>query len=55
LSDAAAEEDLKNIMRTGADLIIYSGAKAIEAPVMVIGRDCIFLGFNFKIKALDVP
>ena len=39
--DAAAEEDLKKYYAAGADLIIYSGAKAIEAPssAMVIGRD----------------
>lgn len=39
--DAAAEEDLKTYYEQGADLIIYSGAKAIEAPTsaMVIGRN----------------
>lgn len=30
--DAAAEEDLKKYIRMGADLVIYSGAKAIEGP-----------------------
>lgn len=31
LVDAAAEEDLKKYVKTGADLVVYSGAKAIEA------------------------
>lgn len=30
--DAAAEEDLQCYYRMGADLVIYSGAKAIEGP-----------------------
>lgn len=30
--DAAAEGDLKKYIRLGADLVIYSGAKAIEGP-----------------------
>lgn len=30
--DAAAEEDLKKYIKIGADLVIYSGAKALEAP-----------------------
>lgn len=30
--DAAAEEDLKRYLAIGADLVIYSGAKAIEGP-----------------------
>ncbi|XFE28291.1 DgaE family pyridoxal phosphate-dependent ammonia lyase [Listeria innocua] len=38
--DAAAEEDLKKYVQLGADLVIYSGAKAIEGPSagMVIGK-----------------
>lgn len=38
--DAAAEEDLYAYYNTGADLVIYSGAKAIEGPTsgLVIGR-----------------
>jgi len=38
--DAAAEEDLQCYYRSGADLVIYSGAKAIEGPTsgLVIGR-----------------
>lgn len=37
--DAAAEEDLRAYVRQGADLVIYSGAKAIEGPSagLVIG------------------
>ncbi|MBW7981648.1 DgaE family pyridoxal phosphate-dependent ammonia lyase [Enterobacillus tribolii] len=38
--DAAAEEDLQCYYNMGADLVIYSGAKAIEGPTsgLVIGR-----------------
>lgn len=38
--DAAAEEDLKRYYEMGADLVIYSGAKAIEGPSagLVIGK-----------------
>ncbi|CCK15981.1 L-seryl-tRNA(Sec) selenium transferase-related protein [Cronobacter universalis NCTC 9529] len=38
--DAAAEEDLQAYYRAGADLVIYSGAKAIEGPSsgLVIGK-----------------
>ncbi|WP_313084051.1 DgaE family pyridoxal phosphate-dependent ammonia lyase [Atlantibacter sp.] len=38
--DAAAEEDLQCYYRAGADLVIYSGAKAIEGPTsgLVIGK-----------------
>ncbi|EPF20494.1 putative pyridoxal phosphate-dependent enzyme [Cedecea davisae DSM 4568] len=39
--DAAAEEDLACYYRAGADLVIYSGAKAIEGPTsgLVIGKE----------------
>ncbi|WP_199153898.1 DgaE family pyridoxal phosphate-dependent ammonia lyase [Chromobacterium sp. ASV23] len=38
--DAAAEEDLNRYYRQGADLVIYSGAKAMEGPSsgLVLGR-----------------
>ncbi|PAV02575.1 L-seryl-tRNA selenium transferase [Arsenophonus sp. ENCA] len=38
--DAAAEEDLVTYYQDGADLVIYSGAKAIEGPTsgLVIGK-----------------
>lgn len=38
--DAAAEGDLKAYYKMGADLVIYSGAKAIEGPTsgLVVGR-----------------
>ncbi|MGG5331876.1 DgaE family pyridoxal phosphate-dependent ammonia lyase [Enterococcus sp. AZ163] len=38
--DAAAEEDLFQYIEAGADLVIYSGAKAIEGPSagLVIGK-----------------
>ncbi|TNV19598.1 DgaE family pyridoxal phosphate-dependent ammonia lyase [Buttiauxella sp. B2] len=39
--DAAAEEDLQCYYRAGAELVIYSGAKAIEGPTsgLVIGKE----------------
>lgn len=39
--DAAAEEDLTTYYHQGADLVIYSGAKALEAPssALVLGRN----------------
>ncbi|MDF7667786.1 DgaE family pyridoxal phosphate-dependent ammonia lyase [Orbaceae bacterium ESL0727] len=39
--DAAAEEDLQAYYNMGADLVIYSGAKAIEGPTsgLVVGKD----------------
>lgn len=38
--DAAAEEDLQCYYQQGADLVIYSGAKAIEGPTsgLVVGK-----------------
>lgn len=38
--DAAAEEDLQRYYQDGADLVIYSGAKAIEGPTsgLVVGK-----------------
>lgn len=38
--DAAAEEDLKKYSHIGADLVIFSGAKAIEGPSsgLVVGK-----------------
>jgi L-seryl-tRNA(Ser) seleniumtransferase len=38
--DAAAEEDLQRYYQCGADLVIYSGAKAIEGPTsgLVVGK-----------------
>ncbi|MEO1768547.1 DgaE family pyridoxal phosphate-dependent ammonia lyase [Candidatus Enterococcus ferrettii] len=38
--DAAAEEDLFTYVKAGADLVIYSGAKAIEGPSagLVVGK-----------------
>jgi L-seryl-tRNA(Ser) seleniumtransferase len=38
--DAAAEEDLRLYYNQGADLVIYSGAKAIEGPTsgLVLGK-----------------
>lgn len=38
--DAAAEEDLRSYIAGGADIVIYSGAKALEGPTsgMICGR-----------------
>ena len=38
--DAAAEEDLRKYTAAGADLVIYSGAKALEGPTsgLVVGK-----------------
>ncbi|MGV3344751.1 DgaE family pyridoxal phosphate-dependent ammonia lyase [Enterobacteriaceae bacterium LUAb1] len=38
--DAAAEDDLQSYYQMGADLVIYSGAKAIEGPTsgLVLGK-----------------
>ncbi|WP_048697832.1 DgaE family pyridoxal phosphate-dependent ammonia lyase [Erwinia piriflorinigrans] len=38
--DAAAEEDLQAYSNAGADLVVYSGAKAIEGPTsgLVVGK-----------------
>lgn len=38
--DAAAEEDLNKYLKLGADIILYSGAKAIEGPAsgLVFGK-----------------
>ena len=38
--DAAAEEDLRKFLAMGADLVIYSGAKALEGPTsgFITGR-----------------
>ena len=38
--DAAAEEDLRKYTASGADLVIFSGAKALEGPTsgLVVGR-----------------
>lgn len=38
--DAAAEEDLRKYLELGADLVIYSGAKALSGPTsgIVLGR-----------------
>ncbi len=54
--DAAAEEDLKKYVQLGADLVIYSGAKAIEGPSagMVIGKKLMFHGFGCNQKESDV-
>ena len=50
--DAAAEEDLYKYTQAGADLVIYSGAKAIEGPSsgLVIGTAKYIDGFVCRAK-----
>ena len=44
--DAAAEEDLRKFLAAGADMVIYSGAKAIDAPTSgFITGDKILIGW----------
>lgn len=52
IADAAAEEDLFKYSEMGADLVIYSGAKAIEGPSagLVIGKRNTFNGFVYSLK-----
>ena len=52
--DAAAEEDLFKYTEAGADLVIYSGAKAIEGPSagLVVGKKNTLTGCAYKAKAL---
>ena len=42
LVDAAAEEDMQKYVKMGADIVIYSGAKAFEGPTsgFIVGRKC---------------
>ena len=50
----AAEEDLFKYTEAGADLVIYSGAKAIEGPSagLVVGKKNTLTGCAYKAKAL---
>lgn len=52
--DAAAEEDLFKYTEAGADLVIYSGAKAIEGPSagMVIGKKALVEWVRLQSKGI---
>ncbi|MGX7031585.1 DgaE family pyridoxal phosphate-dependent ammonia lyase [Vagococcus zengguangii] len=52
--DAAAEEDLTKYYQLGADIVIYSGAKAIEGPSsgLVVGRDPYIIWLQKQSKGL---
>ncbi len=58
--DAAAEEDLITYYKEGADIVIYSGAKAIEGPTsgLVIGKkkytDNIYLQYKGIGRAMKI-
>ena len=51
--DAAAEEDLRLYYQQGADLVIYSGAKAIEGPTsgLVLAAGSMWNGSSCKARA----
>ena len=55
--DAAAEEDLSKYHRMGADLVVYSGGKAIEGPTsgFVCGRKELILAVHAQYKGIARP
>ena len=57
LVDAAAEEDLRKYVAMGADLVCYSGAKAIEGPTsgFVTGRRELIAWTKAQYKGIGRP
>jgi uncharacterized pyridoxal phosphate-dependent enzyme len=55
--DAAAEEDLRKYIAMGADLVIYSGGKAIEGPTsgMICGRLSLIEACRAQYKGVGRP
>ncbi|MFE5324001.1 DgaE family pyridoxal phosphate-dependent ammonia lyase [Paenibacillus sp. NPDC056579] len=55
--DAAAEEDLRKYIAMGADLVIYSGGKAIEGPTsgMICGRASLIEACRAQYKGVGRP
>ena len=55
--DAAAEEDLQKYIRMGADLVIYSGGKAIEGPTsgFICGRKDLCRACQLQYKGIGRP
>jgi uncharacterized pyridoxal phosphate-dependent enzyme len=55
--DAAAEEDLRKYIATGADLVVYSGGKAIEGPTsgMICGRAPLIDACRAQYKGVGRP
>ncbi|MEV3553384.1 DgaE family pyridoxal phosphate-dependent ammonia lyase [Paenibacillus larvae] len=55
--DAAAEEDLHTYIQRGADLVIYSGAKAIEGPTsgFICGRSDLIRSCHAQYKGIARP
>lgn len=52
--DAAAEEDLRKYIQLGADVVIYSGSKAIQGPTsgLVLGRRQIITWTRLQSKGI---
>ncbi|WEG11212.1 DgaE family pyridoxal phosphate-dependent ammonia lyase [Pullulanibacillus sp. KACC 23026] len=55
--DAAAEEDLKKYIQLGADLVIYSGGKAIEGPTsgFICGKKQLIKACRMQYKGVGRP
>jgi D-glucosaminate-6-phosphate ammonia-lyase len=55
--DAAAEEDLKKYLAAGADLVIYSGAKALDAPTsgFITGRRSLIAACKMQYRGIGRP
>lgn len=54
LVDAAAEEDFKYYIAKGADIVIYSGGKALEGPTsgLICGRDDLMKACHKQYKGI---
>ncbi len=52
--DAAAEEDLKRYIKLGADLVIYSGAKALSGPTsgFIAGKSDLIAACKMQYKGI---
>ncbi|AJQ26726.1 DgaE family pyridoxal phosphate-dependent ammonia lyase [Pelosinus fermentans] len=52
--DAAAEEDFKYYIASGADIVIYSGGKALEGPTsgLICGRDDLIKACHMQYKGI---
>lgn len=52
--DAAAEEDFKYYIRRGADLVVYSGGKALEGPTsgLICGREDLIQACHKQYKGI---
>jgi len=52
--DAAAEEDFRYYIKSGADIVIYSGGKALEGPTsgLICGRDDLIKACHQQYKGI---